>query len=101
MKQLQQRVKALYDDTTAKNILMWLYGDFPQEDKDAIVQLLQDDPSQLKELFGKTLTFGTGGLRSPMGMGTNRMNTFTVSRASQGISLVLRRHQLLSSSTLR
>lgn len=101
MKQLQQRVKALYDDTTAKNILMWLYGDFPQEDKDAIVQLLQDDPSQLKELFGKTLTFGTGGLRSPMGMGTNRMNTFTVSRASQGISLVLRRHQLLSSSTLK
>ncbi|ANH78183.1 phospho-sugar mutase [Candidatus Chlamydia sanziniae] len=93
MKLLKQRIEALYDTITAKNILFWLSGDFPEQDKKEITQLLDQNPQYLKELFSTTLVFGTGGLRSPMGIGTNRMNTFTVRRATQGLAQVLRSHQ--------
>ncbi|WP_201456784.1 phospho-sugar mutase [Chlamydia sp. 17-3921] len=101
MKQLQQRIKALYDVTTAKNILNWLSGSSSQEEKDFIILLLQENPDQLKELFGETLVFGTGGLRSLMGVGTNRMNAFTVRRTTQGLSQMLHRHYDVSKGILK
>lgn len=92
MKDLQEKIESLHNPITVKNILAWLSEDCHPKDREAIRLLLEKDPQSLDELFGKTLIFGTGGLRSPMGLGTNRMNAFTVRRATQGLAQVLKRH---------
>ncbi|WP_348663898.1 phospho-sugar mutase [Chlamydia vaughanii] len=92
MKDLQKKIEAFYDPVTAKNLLVWLSEDFSKSDEETIRDLLENNPKLLGDLFGKTLTFGTGGLRSPMGLGTNRMNAFTVRRATQGLAQVLKKH---------
>ncbi|AAP05092.1 phospho-sugar mutase [Chlamydia caviae] len=92
MKHLQQKIETLCNPITAKNILTWLSSDFGQNDRETIAELLENNPQHLEELFGKTLAFGTGGLRSPMGLGTNRINVFTVRRATQGLAQVLKKH---------
>lgn len=89
MKDWQEKIQALPNPVTVKNILAWLSCN--PEDKKEIHYLMEKDPQSLDELFGQTLIFGTGGLRSPMGLGTNRMNAFTVRRATQGLSQVLKR----------
>lgn len=73
----------------AKN---WLNGDFDQETKDQIVQLFQDNPAELEDAFYKNLEFGTGGLRGIMGVGTNRMNKYTVGMATQGLANYILSH---------
>ncbi|AFS22562.1 phosphoglucomutase domain protein [Chlamydia psittaci VS225] len=90
MQHLQQKIEALCSPITTKNILTWLSNDCNKKDQDAIAELLKNDPQRLEELFGTTLSFGTGGLRSPMGFGTNRINVFTVRRATQGLAQVLK-----------
>lgn len=50
------------------------------------LQALQDNPKELEECFYKTLEFGTGGMRGEIGPGTNRMNVYTVRKASQGLA---------------
>ncbi|MEF9519836.1 phospho-sugar mutase [Chlamydia crocodili] len=92
MKHLPQKIETLCNPITAKNILTWLSSDFGKNDEDIIAELLENNPQRLEELFGKTLAFGTGGLRSPMGLGTNRINIFTVRRATQGLAQVLKKH---------
>lgn len=52
---------------------------------------MKDDSAKLQSAFGKKLTFGTAGLRGICGVGTNRMNRYTVRRASQGLAAYLRR----------
>ncbi len=61
--------------------------DSPAVDEITKAQAMQiiDDEEQLESAFGTSLTFGTGGLRGIMGVGTNRMNINTVSRATKGI----------------
>ncbi|WP_246481887.1 phospho-sugar mutase [Chlamydiifrater volucris] len=71
--------------STQKNILSWLDGDFPQEIKDQILDSLRTNPRALEDSFGKQLVFGTGGLRSIVGVGSNRMNLFNVRKATQGL----------------
>ncbi|ANH80598.1 phosphoglucomutase [Niabella ginsenosidivorans] len=61
----------------------WLQGNYDQETKEA-VKKLQEDPKGLTEAFYQNLEFGTGGLRGVMGVGTNRMNKYTVGMATQG-----------------
>ena len=61
----------------------WLQGNYDQETKEA-VKKLQEDPKGLTEAFYQNLEFGTGGLRGIMGVGTNRMNKYTVGMATQG-----------------
>jgi phosphoglucomutase len=67
----------------AKN---WLESDIDLKSKNEIENLLEGDDSELIESFYKNLEFGTGGLRGIMGVGTNRMNTYTVGMATQGLS---------------
>ncbi|MBI9053492.1 MAG: phospho-sugar mutase [Bacteroidales bacterium] len=67
----------------AKN---WLESDIDLKSKKEIENLLEGDDSDLIESFYKNLEFGTGGLRGIMGVGTNRMNTYTVGMATQGLS---------------
>jgi phosphoglucomutase len=62
----------------------WLKGNFDQATKDEITRLQKDNPKELEESFYRNLEFGTGGLRGIMGVGTNRMNKYTVGMSTQG-----------------
>ena len=64
----------------------WLKGNFDQPTKDEITRLQKDNPKELEESFYRNLEFGTGGLRGIMGVGTNRMNKYTVGMATQGFA---------------
>jgi phosphoglucomutase len=68
----------------------WLSGNFDQATKDEIKRLQEQNPGELEDAFYKNLEFGTGGLRGIMGVGTNRMNKYTVGMATQGYSNYLR-----------
>ena len=69
---------------TENKISGWLSGNYDEAAKKEIRQLQKDDPAQLEDAFYKDLEFGTGGLRGIMGVGTNRMNKYTVGMATQG-----------------
>ena len=62
----------------------WLAGNYEQRIKDEIQHLQKENPDELEDAFYKNLEFGTGGLRGLMGIGTNRMNKYTVGMATQG-----------------
>ncbi|HCY90069.1 MAG TPA: phosphoglucomutase [Chitinophagaceae bacterium] len=68
----------------------WLNGPFDEETKSGIRRLQQEKPDELADAFYKTLEFGTGGLRGVMGVGTNRMNKYTVGMATQGYANYLK-----------
>lgn len=70
----------------------WLDGDFDQATKMQILKLRNEDPAGLEDAFYKDLEFGTGGLRGIMGVGTNRMNKYTVGMATQGLANYILRH---------
>jgi phosphoglucomutase len=70
----------------------WLDGDFDQETKIKIIQLRNGDPAAFEDAFYKNLEFGTGGLRGIMGVGTNRMNRYTVGMATQGLANYILTH---------
>ena len=56
----------------------WLDGDFDNETKCKVLELRNTDPAGFEDAFYRNLEFGTGGLRGIMGVGTNRMNKYTV-----------------------
>ncbi len=64
----------------------WLEGSFDNETKEEIRRLIETNPKELEDSFYKSLEFGTGGLRGIMGVGTNRMNRYTVGMATQGLA---------------
>jgi len=64
----------------------WLKGNFDAATKDAIKKMQAENPKELAESFYRNLEFGTGGLRGVMGVGTNRMNRYTVGMATQGFA---------------
>ncbi|MFH0865994.1 MAG: phospho-sugar mutase, partial [Bacteroidota bacterium] len=64
----------------------WLNENFDSETRKQVQQLIDNDPKELAEAFYCDLEFGTGGLRGIMGVGTNRMNKYTVAVATQGLS---------------
>jgi phosphoglucomutase len=70
--------------TIQANVQKWLAGNFEQSVKDEITRLQQGNPDELADSFYRNLEFGTGGLRGIMGIGTNRMNKYTVGMATQG-----------------
>ena len=72
------------DIKTQSKINDWLSGNYDDAAKNEIRQLQKNDPAQLEDAFYKDLEFGTGGLRGLMGVGTNRMNKYTVGMATQG-----------------
>src|SRR5688500_9194298 len=69
----------------------WLSGKFDQATKDEILKLKNENPAELADAFYKNLEFGTGGLRGLMGVGTNRMNKYTVGMATQGYANYLKK----------
>ncbi len=68
----------------------WLNGNYDQETKEAIRKLQQENPNELADAFYRNLEFGTGGLRGIMGVGTNRMNKYTVGMSTQGYANYLK-----------
>ncbi len=64
----------------------WLDGNFDEATKAEIRALQETDPVALEDAFYRNLEFGTGGLRGIMGVGTNRMNKYTVGMATQGLA---------------
>ncbi|MBQ6096974.1 MAG: phospho-sugar mutase [Bacteroidales bacterium] len=74
------------DATTLANVKTWLEGAYDEETKAAIRKMQAENPEELNESFYRSLEFGTGGLRGIMGVGTNRMNRYTVGMATQGLA---------------
>ena len=79
------------DAATLKNIDIWLSGNYDAATKQAIEKLKANNPADLEESFYRSLEFGTGGLRGIMGVGTNRMNKYTVGMATQGFANYLKK----------
>ncbi|MCE2982287.1 MAG: phospho-sugar mutase [Parachlamydia sp.] len=75
-----------FDLETQKNVDHWLDGQYDEETKKQIKSMLAEDPKQVIDAFFTHLNFGTGGLRGIMGVGTNRMNIYTVRAATQGLA---------------
>lgn len=70
----------------------WLEGNYDEQTKNEVKALMGNDPAGLEDAFYRNLEFGTGGLRGVMGVGTNRMNKYTVGMATQGLANYIRKH---------
>lgn len=80
-------IMANIDLTAQKNAQQWLESNaIDSSTKDIIKDMIQNNIEQFNESFYKILEFGTGGLRGIMGVGTNRMNQYTVAMATQGFA---------------
>ena len=69
---------------------LWLNESYDEETRKEVQNLIDNDPQELTESFYRDLEFGTGGLRGIMGVGTNRMNKYTVGMATQGLANYLK-----------
>lgn len=69
----------------------WLTPVFDTQTQDAIKDMMTTSPAELKESFYKNLEFGTGGMRGVMGVGTNRINRYTLGKNTQGLSDYLKK----------
>lgn len=77
----------------------WLTPTFDKETQLYIKDLIATNPKELKESFYKNLEFGTGGMRGVMGIGTNKINKYTLGKNTQGISNYM--HNVFSNETLK
>ncbi len=79
------------DKAISDRIRIWLDGNYDQDTKNEIQQLIDaGNTEELTDAFYKDLEFGTGGLRGIMGVGTNRVNKYTLGMATQGLSNYLK-----------
>jgi phosphoglucomutase len=69
----------------------WLTPSFDKETQEQIIDMMTTSPKNLEESFYKNLEFGTGGMRGIMGVGTNRINKYTLGKNTQGISDYLKK----------
>ena len=76
------------DHSIQDKVSVWLSGNYDEATKNAINSL---QPDELADSFYRNLEFGTGGLRGIMGVGTNRMNKYTVGMATQGFANYLKK----------
>ena len=69
-----------------QNVTSWLEGNYDRATQQAIRDMQSNNKEELDDSFYKSLEFGTGGLRGIMGVGTNRINKYTIGMATQGFS---------------
>jgi phosphomannomutase len=74
------------DPTILKRINAWLTPSFDKETQEFIKDSIAHQPIEIQESFYKDLDFGTGGMRGVMGVGTNRINKYTLGKNTQGLS---------------
>lgn len=79
------------DAAIQDRINTWLNGNYDQDSKDTITRLQKENPEELADAFYRNLEFGTGGLRGIMGVGTNRVNKYTIGTATQGFANYLKK----------
>lgn len=79
------------DAAIQANVNTWLNGNYDQDTKNQILALQASNPDELADAFYRNLEFGTGGLRGLMGVGTNRVNKYTIGMATQGFSNYLKK----------
>ncbi len=80
------------EQVVLKKAQAWLDGNYDAETKARVKYLMENDTKELVESFYKDLEFGTGGLRGIMGVGSNRMNVYTVGAATQGLANYLKKN---------
>ena len=80
------------DAVVVEKAQAWLDGHYDEATKKQVKYLMDNDKKELTESFYKDLEFGTGGLRGIMGVGTNRMNIYTVGMATQGLANYLKKN---------
>src|SRR6476660_8459266 len=73
----------------------WLTPTFDVDTQNKIKEMMTTSPKNLEESFYKNLEFGTGGMRGVMGVGTNRINKYTLGKNTQGIANYM--HQVFAS----
>lgn len=79
-------------DAVVRKAKTWLSDVYDQQTRDEVKRMLEaEDKSELIDSFYRDLEFGTGGLRGIMGVGSNRMNIYTVGAATQGLSNYLKK----------
>lgn len=64
----------------------WLSSNYFDDDTKLELRSIKDDEKEIEDRFYKNLKFGTGGMRGVLGAGTNRMNIYTISKATQGLA---------------
>jgi len=75
------------EPSTLSTISQWLNGSYDQQTKDTIQKLMNEEAAtELTDSFYRNLEFGTGGLRGIMGVGSNRINKYTIGTATQGLA---------------
>ncbi len=72
--------------TTLEKAQLWLTDTFDDDTKSIIKQWIAGNPDELEDSFYRELEFGTGGMRGIMGVGTNRLNRYTLGQATQGLA---------------
>lgn len=72
--------------TTLEKAHLWLTDTFDEDTKSIIKQWIAGNPDELEDSFYRELEFGTGGMRGIMGVGTNRLNRYTLGQATQGLA---------------
>jgi phosphoglucomutase len=75
-----------------QNVEKWLTGNYDDTTKEGIKKLQTEDADGLADAFYRNLEFGTGGLRGIMGIGTNRINKYTIGMATQGYANYLKQY---------
>ena len=85
--------------TTLDKAKLWLSDHFDQETKTAVQDLINSNSPDLEDSFYRELEFGTGGMRGIMGVGTNRLNKYTLGQATQGLANYL--HQQFSGEDIK
>ena len=74
-----------------ERIDIWVNGNYDAITKSTIADLQKNNPDELADAFYRNLEFGTGGLRGLMGVGTNRVNKYTIGMATQGFANYLKK----------
>lgn len=85
--------------TTTDKAKLWLTDTFDTETKNTIQNWIDTNSDELEDSFYKELEFGTGGMRGIMGVGTNRLNKYTLGQATQGLANYL--HQQFAGEEIK
>ncbi|MGM0439720.1 MAG: phospho-sugar mutase [Chlamydiota bacterium] len=80
-----------FDPQTKHNLKAWLGEGIDEQTKAEIRRLIAENPQEITDSFFTDMKFGTGGLRGVMGVGSNRMNKYTVRKATQGLATYLKK----------
>lgn len=70
---------------------IWLSSEYDEDTRNEVQNLIDTNPTELEDAFYRDLEFGTGGMRGIMGIGTNRINKYTLGAATQGLANYLKK----------